>query len=113
MSNSTRLFEGFLLGGVLGFLSGILFAPKSGADLRKQIADDSNELYKQANDSLSGLKEMTDQTFQDVQHVGQDAFRKASDTISGARQQVNKKLDDLTGQGAKVLVDDVEQRIDR
>ena len=40
----------------MGFLFGMLSAPKSGADLRRQLADGSEDLYKQASDQLSDLK---------------------------------------------------------
>lgn len=109
MANSAgRFVEGFLIGGVLGFLSGILLAPKSGSELRKQLSDSSQDLYQQANDSLVGLKEMTNQTFQDVQHAGQDALKKASDTIAGTKNQIQHKFDDLAGKGSNVLVEDLE-----
>jgi gas vesicle protein len=52
----SRFFEGLVVGGVLGYIVGILSAPKSGADLRRQIADNSEDLSKQASDSLTGIK---------------------------------------------------------
>lgn len=109
MANSSgRFLEGFLVGGMLGFLSGILFAPKTGRELRKELQDGSQDLYKQANDSLTGLKEMTNQTFQDVQHVGVDVIRRASDTLSGTKEQLSNKLEDIAGRSSKVLIDDPE-----
>jgi gas vesicle protein len=108
MASTARFLEGLLVGGALGFLSGILLAPKSGADLRKQLSDSSEDLYQQAQDSLTGLKEMTNQTFQDVQHVGQDVVRKASDTLNGTKEHLAQKIEDFTGKGPNVLVDDME-----
>jgi gas vesicle protein len=109
MANSAGKFlEGFLIGGVLGFLSGILLAPKSGSELRKELADSSQDLYQHANDSLTGLKEMTNQTLQDVQHASQDVLKKASDTISGTKNQLANKFEDLAGKGSNVLVEDLE-----
>ena len=55
----SRFLEGLVVGGVLGYIVGILSAPKSGAELRQQIADNSEDLYKQASDSLVDVREKT------------------------------------------------------
>lgn len=108
MSDSTgRFFEGLLVGGVLGFLFGVLSAPKSGAEMRKQIADGSEDLYKQASDSIAELKERTNEAILEIKTQSETAIKKAQDVVQSKKQQMAGKLQDMTNQG-KAQAEDVE-----
>lgn len=108
MSDSSgRFFEGLLIGGVVGYLFGMLSAPKSGQELRKQIADSSEDFYKQASDSLAGIKDKTGHTITDLQSKGSEALKRASGTVQDTKEQIANKLQDLAGRSTQVLVDDV------
>jgi gas vesicle protein len=100
----SRFFEGLVVGGVLGYVVGILSAPKSGIELRQQIADNSEDIYKQASDSLGDVREKTSQVVNDVSHKSGDIMKKASD----GKDKLAHRLQELAGQGNKVMVDDVE-----
>ena len=54
MSNSNDYSKGFiigaLVGGVAGAITALLLAPKSGAELRRDIADTSSDVYGKASD---------------------------------------------------------------
>ena len=104
----SRFFEGLVLGGVLGYMFGILSAPKSGADLRRQLADGSEDLYKQASDSLGDIRSKTGQAVTNIQSKGEEVIKKASATVQEKKEQIATKFDEITGQGAKVLVEDPE-----
>ncbi|HEY9754000.1 MAG TPA: YtxH domain-containing protein [Oculatellaceae cyanobacterium] len=106
--SSGRFFEGLVVGGILGFLFGMLAAPKSGADLRRQLADGSEDLYKNASDSITDLKKKSTQAISEVQTKGGDVLSKARDTVQNARETVSSKLQEMAGQSTSVLVDDVE-----
>lgn len=99
-----RFFEGLVVGGILGFLFGMLVAPKSGAELRQQLADGGEDLYKSASDSLSGIKDKTNAAITDIQSKGGEVMKKATD----AKDQIAHKLQEMAGQSTQVLVDDVE-----
>jgi gas vesicle protein len=103
-----RFFEGLVVGGVLGFLFGVLSAPKSGADLRRQIADGSEDLYKQASDSLTDIKKKGGQAITDIKDRSGDVLRKATDTVHGTKESIANRLSELAGQSTQVLVDDPE-----
>lgn len=110
MSDSSgRFFEGLVVGGILGFLFGMLSAPKSGADMRRQIADGSEDFYKTASDSLGEAKKRSEQAINDMQQRGTDVIKKASDSVQGTKEQLANKIQELAGQSTQVLVDDVEQ----
>jgi len=108
MSDSTgKFFEGLVVGGVIGFVFGMLSAPKSGADLRKQLADGSEDFYKQASDSISEMKDKTSRTLTDLQAKSEVALKRASDTVHEKKNQLSHKLQDITGQG-KAMAEDAE-----
>lgn len=86
MSSFNRFIEGIAVGGVLGFVFGLLSAPKSGAELRKQLIDESEDLYKQASDSLSDMKSKTNEAISNLQARGEDLLKKASDSIPGKKE---------------------------
>ena len=109
--SGSRFFEGLLLGGALGYLFGILSAPKSGADLRKQLANSSEDLYKQASDQLTDLKDKTNQAVQDLQSKSGEAIKKASASVRETKENLVTRLDELAGQSAKVLTEEPEARL--
>ncbi len=46
--NNGDLLTGFIIGGVIGFALGILFAPKSGKEMREDIIGKVKEGYEKA-----------------------------------------------------------------
>ncbi|OGU11935.1 MAG: hypothetical protein A2X61_13515 [Ignavibacteria bacterium GWB2_35_12] len=50
------LFLGAILGGLVGAVTALLLAPKSGAELRKDLAEKSAELYDKATDMLQTVE---------------------------------------------------------
>ncbi len=109
--SGSRFFEGLLVGGLMGYLFGILSAPKSGADLRRQLADSSEDLYKQASDQLSDLKDKTGEKLQNLQSRGNEALKKAGDSVLETKQRVANRLDEMAAHGTRMLADDTEQGI--
>jgi len=103
MSNSsTKFFEGVLLGGVLGFVGGVLFAPKSGRELRKDLANGSDELVKQAGTSVSDFKDRSQQALQDFQKKGDATIKQATQQFQETRDQLTQKIQELGSKPAKV-----------
>ena len=69
---------GLLAGTVLGAGLGMLFAPKSGAELRSQIGDQAGKLRDMANDTYS---QASDKVGQMVDR-GRDAYDRARSSVS-------------------------------
>lgn len=109
MSNSsTKFLEGLLLGGVLGFIGGILFAPKSGRELRKDLAEGSDELYKQASTSISDFKDRGQQAMQDFQSRGDAVIKQATQQFQETRDQLTQKIQEMGSNKAKVSLQEPE-----
>jgi gas vesicle protein len=84
---------GLLAGTVLGAGLGMLFAPKAGADTRRQLSEQANRLRSTANDTYNQASEKVHQTYQQASEKvsqivdrGRDAYertRAAGDTGTG------------------------------
>jgi gas vesicle protein len=88
MSSFNRFVEGIAIGGVLGFVCGLLSAPKTGSELRKQLVDESEDLYKQATDSMHDIKSKTNEAISSLQAKGEDLLKMASENIPGKKESV-------------------------
>jgi gas vesicle protein len=66
MKDDTTMIVGtFLLGGILGAVVGLLYAPKSGRKTRKDIADATHRMKKSA-------LELIDDTIEDISDFALD-----------------------------------------
>jgi len=75
---------GLLIGGVLGALAGIFFAPKSGKELRSDIKEKGSEFLK------------------DIKEIYADAGTKAKDIIEEAKHQAKELMKEAEGTGEKI-----------
>jgi gas vesicle protein len=98
--------EGLFFGAALGYVAGLLSAPKSGNELRREIADNSEDLYKQASTSLSDIRQKTGMALQDIQHRGGEAIKKASASVQEKKEQFANKFDEMSEQATQVLTED-------
>ncbi len=79
-NNQNDLLIGFLFGSILGALAGILFAPKSGKQLRSKIKEkgaevlrDAEEIYEEATEVLDDLEHHAEELKRDLIKVRQKA----------------------------------------
>ena len=90
---------GLLIGGALGALAGIFFAPKSGKELRADIKEKGNEVLKDAKgiyiDAITNAKEIIGE----VKHQVKDLKKEAE----GTSQKMVGKVQEKIGQVKKVL----------
>lgn len=84
-SNASKFAIGALLAAVVGFVTGILTAPKSGKETRQDIKDTTGKIVAEAEKELKDLKTQLDK------FMGQ-AKTKAGE-LSG---KAKKELEDLT-----------------
>jgi len=62
------LFMGLLIGGVLGALAGIFFAPKSGKELRADIKEKGSEVLKDAKEIYADAGTKAKEIIEEVRH---------------------------------------------
>jgi len=99
MSNNIDTYSkgfivGALVGGAMGAITALLFAPKSGEELRRDISDKSTELYLKAGN----LSQDASYEISNAINIGK---KKADDIIYSARE----KADELIANAEQTLKD--------
>ncbi|NWF91010.1 MAG: YtxH domain-containing protein [Ignavibacteriaceae bacterium] len=114
---SKGLLVGFLAGGIVGAVIALLYAPKSGKELRKDIKDKTNEWKDEAEKYISEAKDKakelinegkqksdriifeakakTDEILKDAEKLFHDAKTKVGSTISAGKNIVEKESGDI------------------
>jgi gas vesicle protein len=111
------LLIGLLTGGALGAVIALLYAPKSGKELRRDIRnkadeymDDAekyiadakdkaidliNEGKKRSEKLIKDAREKSDQLLKDAERVFKDAKEKTGDVIQSGKETVEQKRDQI------------------
>jgi gas vesicle protein len=98
---NTKIFLGGLItGGLIGGLAGIIFAPKSGRELRQDISNKGNELLEDTNEFIGNAKTK-------ASAIISDAKKSAENLLEEGR----KKLNGLTD-GAENILNDGKVKVE-
>jgi gas vesicle protein len=111
------LLIGLLIGGALGALAGLLFAPKSGRELRQDIKNKSdeylddaeryitdaktkakdliNEGKKRSEKLITDAKTKSDELLKDAEKIFRDAKAKASNAVDAGKKTFVDESDKL------------------
>jgi gas vesicle protein len=65
-SDGNGFFKGFLLGGAIGAVIALLYAPKSGKEMREDLKRKTEELLEEPDKGMAGAKRKTHQTKRSV-----------------------------------------------
>lgn len=87
---SDNLIKGLAIGGLIGAVVGILFAPKSGKETREQIRNSAQEVLDKAKaqyEDAAGMLETVKTQNMELLAVGKDRLKKALDAGIGAYKQ--------------------------
>ena len=87
-----HLFVGLLVGGALGALAGILFAPKSGKELRSEIKEKGSAALKDAKDIYSDASTKARQIIEEARHQAIELKKDADRHLSEGRQKTKEIL---------------------
>ena len=90
---------GLLIGGVLGALAGIFFAPKSGKELRSDIKEKGNEFLKDTKKIYADAGTKAKDIIEEVKHQAKELKKEAEGTGEKIAGEVQEKI----GQVKKVL----------
>jgi gas vesicle protein len=91
---------GLLIGGAIGALAGILFAAKSGKELRSDIKGKVSEVVKDAEDIYADSSTKAKAIFEEAKHQAKELKKDADRHLSEARQNANGILASTGGRSA-------------
>ncbi len=78
-------FKGLLFGGIIGAVAGILFAPKTGRELRQEISDETEKLVDKLRVDLENAKETFEEGKQKIiEKLNKEKMEEPSVTQSDA-----------------------------
>lgn len=77
-----KFFAGFLVGGAIGAIAGILLAPKSGEETRAMLADGAKDALKRADETVKQIQSKADDVVSDMQKKGEEIKEKLQDLLN-------------------------------
>jgi gas vesicle protein len=99
MCKSEDFFAGLVVGGLIGAVIGILYAPKSGKETREEIGRKADELLTKAKEeydlAVEKSRKAYEATVQRLKALEETALEKA--------EEVEEKVEELAGRGKETL----------
>ena len=99
MSKNSDFISGLVFGGLIGAVIGILYAPKSGKETRKDIGKKADQLLTKAREeyesAIEKSREAYEETVQRLKSMEKTALEKA--------EEVGEKVDELTERGKESI----------
>lgn len=77
-----KFLGGFLIGGALGAIAGILLAPQSGEETRENLEHTSKDLVKKTDKTVKEIQEKADVVVSDLQQKGDEIMGKIQSLIN-------------------------------
>jgi gas vesicle protein len=91
------VFGAFLLGGIVGAVLGLLFAPRSGAETREMLTERANDYWGQANEMYStGVNKVGD-----AMETGRSSATERSEQLRGKIDEARARLQDQVARSAE------------
>lgn len=79
--SAERFFAGFIVGGALGALTGLLLAPTSGEETRKLISEKTSEVKHKAEGSIHDIQSRTETIVDEIQQKGDELLSKVQSLL--------------------------------
>lgn len=99
-SNGVMEFAaGLFLGGLVGAALGLLLAPQSGEDTRRQISERGIELRKEVEKKATELQDKLPSTVEEQRSRVQEAIVKGKEAAARKRQEILGQLETEKGAG--------------
>lgn len=81
-----KFLAGFIVGGALGAVAGILLAPKTGEETRAMLADGAKDALKRADETVKQIQSKADDVVSDMQRKGEEIKEKLQDLINKQKE---------------------------
>ena len=81
-----KFLAGFIVGGAIGAIAGVLLAPKSGEETRAMIADGAKEALKRADETVKEIQSKADDVVSDMQKKGDEIKEKLQNLINQQKE---------------------------
>jgi gas vesicle protein len=89
-SNTTRNLSYLLIGGGIGATLALLFAPKSGSELRSDISSAATTGYDKARETVGQIRENAGTYYGNVKEKANHLYQSSTEALKGVAGDVNK-----------------------
>jgi gas vesicle protein len=90
---------GFFIGGIMGALAGLFFAPKSGKEFREELKEKGGEAFEDAKQFYSEARVKAKAILEDARRRADELRREADRQLTEARQRAREILSGEEGEG--------------
>jgi len=87
-----HFLRGIFIGSALGALAGILFAPKSGKELRSDIMEKGSEVFGEGVDFYSDTRKRAKKVLKEARYQARKLRKEADRHLSEARRKAGEIL---------------------
>ena len=94
-SKAKTFLLGALFGGVIGAATALLFAPKSGKELRRDIADTTADMYDKATDLVIESKQKAQHFIDSAKQQADSILHKTSDYFNDVNEQITTSTESV------------------
>lgn len=82
-----KFLAGFLVGGALGAIAGVLLAPQKGEETREMLSDMSKDIVKKTDKTVKEIQDKADVVVSDLQQKGNDIMGKVQSLINKQKNE--------------------------
>lgn len=86
--SSDKFLAGFIAGGLLGAIAGILLAPSSGKETRELIAEKSQQTKAKIEDSVNEIHSKANVIMDDIQKKGDELLGKVQNVVNCSKKEL-------------------------
>ena len=97
--SQANIFKGLLIGSALGLLAGILFAPKSGKELRSNIKEKGSEILNDGKEMYANASTKAKEIIGEVKHQAKELKKETE----GTGEKIAGIVQETVGQVKRVL----------
>lgn len=101
INDQNHFLWGFLIGGIMGALAGLFFAPKSGRELREELKEKGSEAFEDAKEFYSEARVKARAILDDARRRADELKREADRQLIEARQRAKEILSGEGGEGTE------------
>lgn len=83
-----KFLAGFLVGGALGALAGVLLAPQSGEETRELLGDASKDVAKKTDKTVKDIQDKADIVVSEMQQKGDEIMEKIQTFINKQKNEI-------------------------
>ncbi|MDD3436492.1 MAG: YtxH domain-containing protein [Candidatus Gastranaerophilales bacterium] len=82
-----RFLAGFIVGGALGAIAGVLLAPQSGDETRGLLTDMSKDVAEKTDKTVKEIQDKADTVVSDLQQKGEEIIEKIQSIINKQKNE--------------------------